>query len=587
MLLQRLVEYAGREGVVDDRPTLYNKAPIRYIIELTPDGRPASRRPVDTADATSPATRRGEPRLVPQVTRAQGIKPLLLADNAEYTLQLAREASRPERVAACHRAYLELLQRCAEVTGEPAVQAVQRFLAQDPAGQLEFDTNYDRGASVVFRVGDVFPVDLPSVRQFWADENDPARKSAPHMQCIVCGNVRPVLERLQGKIKGVPGGQTSGTSIISANSGAFESYGLQASLVAPTCASCGEKFTRALNALLSDRSHRLTLGNAAFIFWTRQEVSFDFLTYMTTPDSEQVRAMLASLRSGKESLDVDATAFYATVLSGSGARVVVRDWIDTTVGEAQRHLQDWFGAQEIVTPYGERPRPLGLFQLAGATVRDPSKDLTPEVPRSMVRTALTGVPLPQDLLFQAVRRNRAEGGVTHGRAMLTKMVLVYSGRVARGRDMVGLDETNIDPAYRCGRLLAVLEEIQRRAVQGVKATVVDRYFGTASSAPASVFGRLMRGAQPHLSKLERDRHGTYVGLQAQLEDVLSGLTTFPRTLTLTEQGLFSLGYYHQRAHNRAQAHEAIARRNAAGLVGTTIDLTVSDALDLEDRVEEN
>ncbi|MGI8915869.1 MAG: type I-C CRISPR-associated protein Cas8c/Csd1 [Chloroflexota bacterium] len=585
MLLQRLVEYASREGVVDDRPTLYGKAPVRYIIELTPDGRPASRRPIDTADATSPAMRRGELRLVPQVTRAVGIKPLLLADNAEYTLQLAREASKPERVVACHRAYRELLQRCAEATGEPAVQAVQRFLAQDHAGQLDLGANYDRGASVVFRVGDIFPVDLPSVRQFWADENDPGLKSAPHMQCIVCGNVRPVLERLQGKIKGVPGGQTSGTSIISANSGAFESYGLQASLVAPTCASCGEKFTGALNALLADRSHRLTLGNAAFVFWTRKPIGFDFLTAMTNPDAEQVRSMLGAIRSGKMQPDVESTAFYATVLSGSGARVVVRDWIDTTVGEAQRHLRDWFGAQEIVTPYGELFRPLGLFQLAVATVRD-LKDLSPEVPRAMVRTALTGVPLPQDLLFQAVRRNRAEGSVTHGRAMLVKMVLVYSDKVARGKDMVGLDETNIDPAYRCGRLLAVLEEIQRRAVQGVKATVVDRYFGTASSAPASVFGRLMRGAQPHLSKLERDRRGAYVGLQAQLEDVLSGLTTFPRTLTLTEQGVFSLGYYHQRAFNRAQAHEAVARRTA-GLAGTNVDLAAGDAMNLQDKAEEN
>jgi len=135
-------------------------------------------------------------------------------------------------------------------------------------------------------------------------------------------------------------------------------------------------------------------------------------------------------------------------------------------------------------------------------------------------------------------------------------------------------------------LLAVLEEIQRRAVPGIKATVVDRYFGTASSAPASVFGRLMRGAQPHLSKLERDRHGAYVGLQAQLEDVLSGLKAFPRTLTLTEQGLFSLGYYHQRAHNRARAREGADRRALAALNDASVDQAADDALDLSEVVEE-
>ena len=34
-------------------------------------------------------------------------------------------------------------------------------------------------------------------------------------------------------------------------------------------------------------------------------------------------------------------------------------------------------------------------------------------------------------------------------------------------------------------------------------------------------------------------------------------------LTLEEQGLFALGYYHQRAWDRAQAREARARRVAA------------------------
>lgn len=129
--------------------------------------------------------------------------------------------------------------------------------------------------------------------------------------------------------------------------------------------------------------------------------------------------------------------------------------------------------------------------------------------------------------------------------------------------MIQLDSDNPSPAYRCGRLLAVLEEIQRRALPGVKATIVDRFFGTASSAPASVFGRLIRGAQPHLSKLERDQRGAYVALQRRLEDVQAGLAAagFPRVLSLEDQGIFALGYYHQRAFDRAQAREAVERRN--------------------------
>ena len=128
--------------------------------------------------------------------------------------------------------------------------------------------------------------------------------------------------------------------------------------------------------------------------------------------------------------------------------------------------------------------------------------------------------------------------------------------------MVQLDPNHPNPAYHCGRLLAVLEEVQRLAVPGAKATIVDRFYGTASSAPASVFGRLLRGAQPHLAKLERDRRGAYVALQTRLEEIQGQLGSFPRTLTLQDQGLFALGYYHQRAWDRAQAHAAAERRRA-------------------------
>jgi CRISPR-associated protein Csd1 len=160
------------------------------------------------------------------------------------------------------------------------------------------------------------------------------------------------------------------------------------------------------------------------------------------------------------------------------------------------------------------------------------------------------------LLFQAVKRNRAEQGIRRNHAALIKMILLSQQPVLTQEDtMVTLDSENRDPAYLCGRLLAVLEAIQREAVPGAKATITDRFFGTASSAPASVFGRLTRGSQPHLAKLRKERRGTHEALQKRLEEVLANLPKYPKTLTLEQQGLFGLGYYHQRAADRAAAIE--------------------------------
>lgn len=552
MLLQRLREYTER---MDLPPQLYSEMPVRYIIELDGAGRPMGI--VDTADPASPKTKRGVRRLVPQVTRSVAITPLLLADKADYTLGIGGEAAKPERVRACHEAYRALLDRCAEITAEPAVRAVAAFLADDPAGKLALPPDFDYGGLITFRIADRFATDLPAVRAFWAAEHDPSLQGAQVMQCIVCGQERPVLERLQGKIKGVPGGQTAGTSLISANASAFESYGLEASLVAPTCADCGERFTKALNDLLSGEKSRVVIGGAAFVFWTRVELDFDFYAPINEPKAEQVQALISAVRDGTRIPEVDDTAFYATVLSGSGGRAVVRDWIDTTVGAVKSSLARWFVAQQIVDAYGAAGAPLSVYWLARATVRE-AKDLPTTTPRALLRAALTGVPLPLGLLYQAVRRSRAEQNVTYQRAALIKLVLRSQPDASQEDTMVQLDPNHSDPAYHYGRLLAVLAEIQEVAIG--KAAVVDRFYGTASSAPASVFGRLLRGAQPHLAKLERDKPGLHYTLQLRLEGVTVQISGFAPTLTLEQQGLFALGFYHQRAHDRAEMKAAAERK---------------------------
>lgn len=550
MLLRRLAEYSD---TLDLPPTLYRQKPVRYIIEIDQSGRLLSSRPTDTADPASPMVRKGAPRMVPEVQRTSGIKALLLADKADYTLGPADAAS--SRKNKSHEAYLDLVSRCVLATRESCVSAVLDFL-KSGISSLELPDDFDRGATIVFRVGEVFPTDLPTVQAFWAAENDPAadpdRSGA--MQCVVCGELRPVLKRLQAKLKGIPGGQTSGTSLISANAPAFESYGLEASLIAPTCSACGERFTRGANALLADPSRRIFLGGTALAFWTRTPSEFSFVKALIDPDPADVVALIRSVTTGRPPSRIDADEFYGIALSASGGRAVVRDWIDTTVLEAKRRLSQWFAFQSVVGPNGETPKPLGIRALCGATVRE-FTDLSPSVPRALVRSALTGAPLPHGLLFEAVRRNRAEQRVTRPRAALIKLVLTTNSISSDGMEghMIELDADNPSAAYRCGRLLAVLEQIQRAALPTAKATIVDRFFGTASSAPASVFGRLVRGAQPHMARLERDRRGAYVALDRRLGEVMGGISSFPRTLTLEDQGLFALGFYHQRAFDRMQA----------------------------------
>ena len=128
---------------------------------------------------------------------------------------------------------------------------------------------------------------------------------------------------------------------------------------------------------------------------------------------------------------------------------------------------------------------------------------------------------------------------------------------------MALDISNPSPAYQCGRLLSVLESIQRRSSDSnLNTTIIDRYYGIASSAPASIFGTLIRGSQPHLAKLRKNHRGAAKWLEEDLQNVLTQLPAFPSVLTAKDQALFALGYYHQRANNMASGRAAIAARIA-------------------------
>ena len=110
---------------------------------------------------------------------------------------------------------------------------------------------------------------------------------------------------------------------------------------------------------------------------------------------------------------------------------------------------------------------------------------------------------------------------------------------------MSLNESYSHPAYVLGRLFAMLERAQKAALgQNVNATIKDRYFTSACASPASVFPILLRLSQHHLGKAE---YGDYLERQIQVLLGMLEAKPFPTHLSLEEQGVFVLGYYHQRA----------------------------------------
>lgn len=570
MLLQKLE--ADADAIVSQTPPMYDFKPVKWVIELTEEGEPLGPPILTTGSGDSQGGQdRGKRLLVPHVKRTSGIRPILLADTPAYTFGVSEDDSRAEQK---HEAYLKLLAECARETGCGGVAAVLRFLTNADS----YEVPDDMGSSdlITFRVAGKYPTDEPLVREFWSHYTLKSTEHSDELSgaCAVCGKITVIPPKTPVPIKRVPGGQKSGVALVSANLSAFESFGLKRASTCGVCQQCGERIGKALNHLLEDDSRHFNAGPVVFVFWTSEQVEFDILQLIRSPNPQDVKLLLSSYYSGRHTFltDEDAAQFNVAALSAAGGRLVVRDFDGSTIGAAKHNLARWFALTNQVDAWGAQGRSLGLYQLAAAPFRDPEKEMPPNVPITLMKSALFGSrPLPHWLSVLTISRckasskssrNRQSERITYAQAALLKAVLVSSLR--KGEEYMSvLDKSEDSPAYLCGRLLAVLEQVQYQAIPGVTTTVVDKFFASASTAPASVFGKLLSDAQPHLSKLRKTRTNAYVALERKIEEILAPLERFPMTLSMQEQALFSLGFYHQRAADRAARKAAAAPAGAA------------------------
>ena len=158
---------------------------------------------------------------------------------------------------------------------------------------------------------------------------------------------------------------------------------------------------------------------------------------------------------------------------------------------------------------------------------------------------LTGGYYPQNLLSAVLERIRAEQNVTYFRAALLKAYLMRNKQMEVS---MSLDLNRTDQPYLLGRLFAVLEKAQEEAIPNASATIKDRYLASASATPGLVFHMLLKNSANHISKLKKDaeKKGRAFHFEIMIQDIHDGFSDYPKTLKAEEQGLFMIGYYHQR-----------------------------------------
>ncbi|MFM7439317.1 MAG: type I-C CRISPR-associated protein Cas8c/Csd1, partial [Snowella sp.] len=126
-------------------------------------------------------------------------------------------------------------------------------------------------------------------------------------------------------IKGVLGTTTQGGSLISAYSSACSSYKLSGALVSPISAIADEQFSQALNYLLREDRHHLTIGNITYVFWSDSgKIDANFFE---SPDDPSVKDYLGLVNQADTPIHPE-WQIHILALTGNSGRLVVRDWME-------------------------------------------------------------------------------------------------------------------------------------------------------------------------------------------------------------------------------------------------------------------
>jgi CRISPR-associated protein Csd1 len=577
-VFRELVDAAARfrnEGAI---PFGYQPRAIRWIIDLTDPDNPVLEGPFRGKDIR---------RLVVPDRQRSGkaaetnLKPYLLVDNGRYALGIA-EPGTEGLTTIQHQGFMDLLRKAHEATHDSDIAIVLEFLERPLPEHVR--AAIAPSDWVAFRTDPTeFAFEREAVRRFWADHLKGEVLGDVESSCIVCGRRTRIVRTLPKQIRII--GQDC--QITSFTPTAFRSFGKKQTTNAPLGYECVVPLTEALAHLLATPKHRALLAREETrggrsnplrtqlaVFWLKEReriahdgewVDFEELLpalmgepeqdgSTPPPDLAQLEALLRIPWTARESSTrLDENGFFLAVLSANKGRLAIREWLSTSLSEARERLVVYLDGLRLAGPSGARR----VFPMQSLLSMVRSEN--PSLVRSLLRTAYLGYPPSRGLLEAAVRRARLpatlersdfrDGHALHVLAAAIKLVLTHGKEEAHIMETV--DKTRDVPAYLTGRLLSILEEAQLRSAHWrLNATLVDRFYGSASTAPAATFGPLIRQAETaHLPKIRRERLG-YDRVRQELEQVLASLDTaggFPTTLSLTQQGEFALGFYHQRA----------------------------------------
>lgn len=574
MILQALKEYYDRKAADPDSgiaPEGWELKEIPFIIVLDDEGNLVQ---IEDTREGEGRKKRAKAFLVPRtVNRSSDIKANLLWDKAEYVFGGIDTKKDSEKLEKQRKAFIEKIE---EELGElESVRPLVIFLKNSIHEKLSQESYWEdikkTNPNLTFRLDgekNIICRRKQVIEKINKLANNEALKGDDSKVgvCLISGETG-VIARIHNK---TPINRDNNSLISFQKDCGYDSYGKEQGYNAPISKSSESAYVTALNTLLKSNRQRFSIADGTYVCWSADKTNFEteFLKFFDDPQtrdnpdlfSDNVKELFKSIDSGAFIQSEGSQRFYLLGLSpGGGTRISVRFWDVRTIAEYAANIRQYFDDLSIIKP-AHYPEYFSIWRLLVSIAQQgDSNNIPPHLAGETVRAIICRLPFPETLLQASIRRIRAgikkksKGGgekIERVTPEITALVKAYLNRYYRTYPNQNYKEVNMEldtsqPSigYQLGSLFATLERIQEKANPGINSTIRERCYGSASSTPRIVFPNLLRLKIHHLAKLDK---GTVVYFEQLLTEIIGKIGDFPAYLNLHEQGLFAIGYYHQR-----------------------------------------
>ena len=410
--------------------------------------------------------------------------------------------------------------------------------------------------------------DSQVVQKYIEYSNHLVEKKEVKAVCPIEGKELKVA-RIHNKVQGIKGSNSTGGTLVCVKESAFESYNKSQSYNSNISETAMKKYTSALNDLLANSAHRIFADEMTIVFFAiaeNDEMECEcLLSALNSDEDDEMNACLAS--AAKKMLQGEAdnfsemnvdenVTFYIFGLTPNSSRISQKFIVKNSFGQIMRNVIQ----HQIDLAFSEDFKSIPLWRINKELVSPKASKENAKVPvtveSSMLEAVLKGTRYPRALLYSVLQRIKTDQNeedknnikINKIRASIVKACLNREARLNGKEEEIkmSLDLNNLNSAYNCGRLFAVLEKIQVDALGNLNKTIMDSYFKSACSKPATVFASLCVLSQNHLSSIKKDNLKKYSNYQKIMGEIIDNLDNeFPKTLSLEDQGRFVIGYYHQ------------------------------------------